>query len=75
MDYNVVIKQCDTYNVTDINNHTYSDVTLYIDPFYKGYNANVDRLVGKKIEIIYNPLTGEVAKSNTILRGAFLMLE
>lgn len=31
---------------TDINNHTYSDVTLYIDPFYKGYNANVDRLVG-----------------------------
>lgn len=51
---------------TDINNHTHSDVTLYIEPFYKGDNANVDRLVGKKIDIIYNPLTGEVAKSNTM---------
>ena len=29
---------------TDINNHTHSDVTLYIDSFYKGYNANVGRL-------------------------------
>ena len=59
---------------TDINNHTYSDVTLYIDPFYKGYNANVDRLVGKKIEIIYNPLTGEVAKSNTMYYWISLFL-
>ena len=59
---------------TDINNHTYSDVTLYIDPFYKSYNANVDRLVGKKIDIIYNPLTGEVAKSNTMYYWISLFL-
>ncbi len=59
---------------TDINNHTHSDVTLYIDPFYKGYNANVDRLVGKKIDIIYNPLTGEVAKSNTVYYWISLFL-
>ena len=59
---------------TDINNHTHSDVTLYIEPFYKGDNANVDRLVGKKIDIIYNPLTGEVAKSNTMYYWISLFL-
>lgn len=36
---------------TDINNQIHSDVTLYIDYFYTGYNTNVDRLDGKKIGI------------------------
>ncbi|MBE6880824.1 MAG: hypothetical protein E7490_08345 [Ruminococcaceae bacterium] len=50
---------------TDINNHTHSDVTLYIDFFHKGYHANVDELIGKEVDIIYNPLTGEVDKNST----------
>ena len=51
---------------TDINNHTYSDVTLYIDPFINGYHANADGLIGKEIDIIYNPFTGEVTKCNAV---------
>ena len=59
---------------TDINGNIHSDVTLYIDYFHQGHSVNVDGLIGKEIDIVYNPLTGEVDKNDTILYGlSFLM--
>lgn len=51
---------------TDINNCIHKDVTLYVDFFCHGARSNVDKLIGKEVMIVYNPLTGEVDRSNLL---------
>jgi len=55
---------------TDNNGVTYENVPLYMDGSFQNHRADADKiekLIGKKVEILYNPETGQADKDQRFL--------